>query len=467
MPIIVSGPGIFRHSAVAERFGVIFRLGTRIPAATDYWIETHDAVRLSHEPAVPTILFDDEEVLLVGTYRAGRASAWWTERLLKAIVVAKDASGGWREITSMSHKRSAEGTVLSGRVRLRPGPMELRVKVGDRLRRKGYYELPSLHTRVLPAPAILTFIAMGGSGSGGSSGTDSGSSSSSSEGSSSGSSGSSSGSSGSSSGSSGSSSGSGTNPRSSSGSSSGGSGQDLLERNGITVDASRCAVDPTLIAQLIEARNIQCNDLCAECTNFIEFLGLRLLDEEDLATRMESLRHKVDASEPDFCSLRVNPAGVSNRIVLGKWENSEHEHFRPPHIKTFESILDEYAASGGGSLVIVANSLAGAKLAATVKDHWRWGQSISVVLFVSWDATHLGGGIPSLGPRPDRIVNFFQQGNPAWWQNGSPIAEADVEFDLTGCLSHNAVVRSVFVHQTTTEEVRTAVARIRALARDQ
>jgi hypothetical protein len=193
---------------------------------------------------------------------------------------------------------------------------------------------------------------------------------------------------------------------------------------------------------------------------------LRILNEENLANHLQSLRHKEAASEANFCAERRNSVGITHRIVLGKWENSEHEPFRPPEIKTFESILDEYDTAGGGALIIVANSLAGAKLAATVKDHWRWEQRIDVCLFVGWDATHLGGGITSLGQRPKRVINFFQKDNLLYFQNGDSIAEADVEFNLTGCLSHNAIARSTFVHEETYKEVRLAIARIRALDRD-
>ncbi len=176
---------------------------------------------------------------------------------------------------------------------------------------------------------ILTFLAMGGSSSLGSSSGSSGSSS-------------------------------------SSGSS--GSSSD----HGISVDPRKCRVNSELISDLMTPKNVQCNDLCdSTCVNFMEYLGLRLL-KEDLAKTLESLNHKESKSQPDFCAKRVNRTGINNRVVLGKWENSEHEPFRPSAIRTFESILDELARSGGGKLLIVAQSHAGAKLAATVSDKWRW-----------------------------------------------------------------------------------------------
>ena len=83
---------------------------------------------------------------------------------------------------------------------------------------------------------------------------------------------------------------------------------------------------------------------------------------------------------------------------------------------------------------------------------------------MAWDITHTGGAIGWVGTRPARVVNFFQQDN-IWFQTGGPITEADVETDLTGCFSHNAIARSAFVHQSTYDEIRNAVAKIRTAAR--
>jgi hypothetical protein len=440
MAINVTGPGRFRPLVLAQRIGVLVRLGDRVPGSNDTWIEDEQATSVSRDPDRPVVVFDDEDVLIDGVYRGGavRVFGRWISGV-RATVEARTGDGAWIETATMTRTATAGGVALSARFRLGPGTTAFRVRVVEGfLRAVEVYETAPWLVRVRAAPAVLTFIAMGGAGSGGSSGTGSGSSGSSSGG---------------------------------SGSSSGGddaaaSREELLARERIVVDESRCDVDPTLVAELVTAQNIGCKDLCADCLNFVAYLGRRLLDEEALADHMHALRHKTAPEQDDFCAESDNPNGIRNRIVLGKWENSEHEPFRPPDITTFESILDEYEESGGGAVIIVANSLAGAKLAATVKDHWRWGGSVTVPLFVSWDATDLGGGVTSLGPVPQRVVNFFQRTPNVWFQKGKPIAEADVEFDLTGCLNHNAIVRSAFVQDRTRDEVRDALARVRALARD-
>ncbi len=88
------------------------------------------------------------------------------------------------------------------------------------------------------------------------------------------------------------------------------------------------------------------------------------------------------------------------------------------------------------------------------------GRRIDVELFVAWDATHAGGAITSVGSRPRRIVNFYQTTNPLWFQNGGRIAGAHLQYDLSGCFSHNAIARSAFVHDTTFNEISGAIARI-------
>lgn len=385
----------------------------------------------------PIVVFDDEDVEFSGAYRLSHPGGWLTRWRVQAIVETTGGNSSWDQVATLSQRRDGDRILLSGKARLGVATKAFRVRVTEGAFTTETRCSAEYPTRVRRSPSILSLIAMGGSSSlgSGSSGPSGGSIESGGSGSSS------------SSGSSG----------SSSGSSSG---------EGIEVHPDQCSVDPTLIDDLMEDANRQCNDLCAGCLNFIEHLGLRVLEEEDLASRLDTLRHKEETSQDDFCAPRFNPSGLSHRVVLGKWENSEHELLRPAAIKTFESILDEFQQDGGGTLLIVAQSLSGAKLAATLKDHWRWGDSIDVALFVAWDATHLGGAITSVGPRPRRVVNFFQKAfRLDWWQVGGPIAEADVEHDLTGCFSHNALARSVFVHQTTYEELRAVIAEIRTEAR--
>lgn len=76
---------------------------------------------------------------------------------------------------------------------------------------------------------------------------------------------------------------------------------------------------------------------------------------------------------------------------------------------------------------------------------------------VEWGHDHLYGPINSVGSRPGRVVNFFQTSNTVSFQNGGPIQEADREFDLTSCFSHNGLARSTFVHDTIYNEVRQIV----------
>jgi hypothetical protein len=147
-------------------------------------------------------------------------------------------------------------------------------------------------------------------------------------------------------------------------------------------------------------------------------------------------------------------------VLLGGGE----EHFLPGDRADGRDLFQPFAEQGY-QVLRRPDEVAGAKLAATVKDYWRWGRRIDLFLFVSWDATHLGGGITSLGQRPQRVINFFQKDNPLHFQNGDSIEEADVEFNLTGCLSHNAIARSAFVHEETYKDVRSTLARIRAVAR--
>lgn len=423
MPINVTGPGKLRISAQVQQFGVKFGIGSADNPISSVLL-TDNISTLDNDPSQPVVIFEDEEVLIQGTYRTSKKLSWLFYRV-RAVVEVTVGDSVWSEITTMIQGPSDIGIALSARFRLQSRITAFRIRTTEGLRIR--HESSPIRVHVKESPTILTFIAMGGSGSGGSSGSGSGLSSSS----------------------------------SSSSASSGSTSSD-----GIVVNPSRCGVDPRLISELMEAQNVQCNDLCANCLSFIEHLGLRILNEENLANHLQSLRHKEVASEPNFCADRRNLDGITHRIILGKWENSEHEPFRPPAIKTFESILDEYEAAGGGALIIVAQSHAGAKLAATVKDHWRWSDHIDVSLFVAWDATHLGGAITSLGQRPQRVLNFFQKDNSLWLQNGDSIAEADVEFNLTGCLSHNAIARSTFVHEETYKEVSLAIARIRAVNRD-
>jgi hypothetical protein len=239
--------------------------------------------------------------------------------------------------------------------------------------------------------------------------------------------------------------------------------QARLEEHGIRVDEDRCrlrGIPSELIRTLTTNRNIQCNDLCDEdCVNFLEHLGLRLMNDEALARELKSIR------QDRYCNVRPNPSGIDNTIIVGKWENSELEPVRPPGIRTWEQILDDYRSRGGRHVILVGQSHGCAKFAGMARDHWRWGNDLTVDLFVSWDGADLGGGVSSVGPRPETVLAFFQRGDAVNWQNGQHIEQATEEHDLTGLFSHNAIARSRFVHDKTVTFIRDAIASVRARTR--
>ena len=235
-----------------------------------------------------------------------------------------------------------------------------------------------------------------------------------------------------------------------------------LEPHGIRVDEDLCrlhAIPSGLIRALTTNRNVQCNDLCdEECVNFFEHLALRLMNDEGLADELRSIRGF------GFCHSRSNDKGLRNRIILGKWENSELEPIRPDG-RTWEQILDTYRSGGGRYVILLGQSHGGAKFAGMVRDHWRWDNDLKIVLFVSWDSADLGGGVSSVGDRPETVLAFFQRGDLAHWQNGKHIEQATEEHDLTDHLSHNAIARSEFVHDKTATFIRDAISSIRGRSR--
>jgi hypothetical protein len=236
----------------------------------------------------------------------------------------------------------------------------------------------------------------------------------------------------------------------------------ILEQHHITVGEDECrlrGIPSDLIRSLTTNRNIECNDLCDEgCINFLEHLALRLMNEEGLANQLKSI------SGSGYCHERTNDKGLDNRIILGKWENSELEPVRPPGTRTWEDILDTYRSLGHHHVILVGQSLGGAKFAGMIRDHWRWGNDLKVALFVSWDSTDLGGGVSSVGDRPKTVLAFFQTDN-VWWQTGKHIDQATEEHDLTKLFSHDAIARSCFVHDKTVMFIREAIHSIRGTAR--
>ena len=116
-------------------------------------------------------------------------------------------------------------------------------------------------------------------------------------------------------------------------------------------------------------------------------------------------------------------------------------------------------------MILLGQSHGGAKFAGMVRDHWRWDNDLKIVLFVSWDSADLGGGVSSVGDRPETVLAFFQRGDLAHWQNGKHIEQATEEHDLTDHLSHNAIARSEFVHDKTATFIRDAISSIRGRSR--
>lgn len=239
--------------------------------------------------------------------------------------------------------------------------------------------------------------------------------------------------------------------------------QAVLADHGIRVDEAQCrlrGISSELIRTLTTNRNVQCNDLCdRDCTNFLEHLGLRLMNDEGLASELKSIR------AAGYCNRRSNDEGMANEIILGKWENSELEPVRPAGIRTWEDILDEYRADGGRHVILVGQSHGCAKFAGMTRDHWRWDNDLTVDLFVSWDGADLGGGVSSVGDVPKTVLAFYQRADIAHWQNGHHIEQATEEHELTKLFSHNAIARSAFVHDKTATFIRNTISSVRGKAR--
>jgi hypothetical protein len=182
------------------------------------------------------------------------------------------------------------------------------------------------------------------------------------------------------------------------------------------------------------------------------------MNTHSLANELKSIRGS------GYCHERSNDNGLNNRIILGTYENSELEPMRPDGILTWEDILDNYRSLGHRHVILVGQSLGGAKFAGMIRDHWRWANDLEVALFVSWDSTHSSGGISSVGERPEKVLAFFQT-HDVLWQTGKHIEEATEEHNLTNLFSHNAIARSRFVHDKTMTFIRESIRSIRARAR--
>jgi hypothetical protein len=250
----------------------------------------------------------------------------------------------------------------------------------------------------------------------------------------------------------------------------------------IVRDISVCeqkSVPATFLGDLTPMASVNCNDLCnSACTNFIEHLAVRLLDR-DLANEL----HAINNPGTEFCQHRTNAGGVTNKIVVGKWRNTEQEGVCGTSV-TFNKQIDALRDAGnGGHVLLIGQSQGGAKFADMVRDHWRWADAVSVDLYVSWDASSFTGlptftsntpcrgsllgepctsmGTRSVGSRPKKVLHFFQYHDPIPFQNGAPIQQATEAHDLNVCFSHNAIARSQFVHHTTADAVAAALRALR------
>jgi hypothetical protein len=254
-----------------------------------------------------------------------------------------------------------------------------------------------------------------------------------------------------------------------------------LASAGIIRDRSVCdskGVPATFLGDLTPMASVNCNNPCnTGCTNFLEHLGLRIMNNRNLANELDSINNPGTA----MCDRRVNQNGIRNRIIFGKWRNTEEEDVCSTSIQ-FNSIIDNFVSDGGKSLILVGQSQGGAKFAGMVRDHWRWGNDLTLELIALWDATsfdvvsfsgHVGlgsMGVRRVGSRPRKVLTFFQYSNPVPFQNGAPLdpaeQHADAEqHDLDVCFSHNAIARSQFVHRRTADAVKEALQAARDRAR--
>ena len=407
----------------------------------------NDARALS---AAKTVLFDDEPVDIEATLRATSAAARDT---VTSVVLQRRASGSatfndllaLREVAASSRtarpdiKRVDPGSKLKAtvsptvttytaqRVPLPEGTDAIRVAVR---RKNGSVEAsPILRAEVRKAPRVLTLIAMGGSC---------------------------------------------TDPDANT------THKNLAEAR-IFRETPVCeqkSVPATFLGDLTPMASVNCNDLCnAGCTNFLEHLAVRLLDG-DLASELQSINNPGTA----FCQRRTNGKGIANKIVLGKWRNTEQEGVCGTTL-TFNKLIDDFRSAGNSHVILIGQSQGGAKFADMVRDHWRWADAVKVDLFVSWDASSFTGvptfvsnvpcrgsvlgepctsmGTRSVGSRPKTVLNFYQYHDPIPFQNGAPIQQADEHYDLNACFSHNAIARSQFVHHKTADAVATTLRSIR------
>lgn len=220
-------------------------------------------------------------------------------------------------------------------------------------------------------------------------------------------------------------------------------------------------VQPTYLGALTPMASVNCNDLCNEgCMNFIEHQGERIMSTEGLATSMEAINNPGTST----CHRRTNEDGLRNRIVIGKWRNTEQEPFCGTPL-TFNAILDGFAEADGDAVIMIGQSLGGHMLTRIARDDWRWGNDLDLELLALWDATSAGGAVTQVGSRPATVLNFYQYTDVPFQSGGEITDRTGEQYDLNTCFSHNAIARSQFVHHTTARAVRSAMTAIRHRAR--
>jgi hypothetical protein len=237
-----------------------------------------------------------------------------------------------------------------------------------------------------------------------------------------------------------------------------GTGEDPL----ITTDAQACqgiGRSAALFSPQVTQRG--CNDMCCDtCTNFLALLAKTLSDHK-LANTVRGINNDGNAT----CNIASSEEGINNEIVIGWWRNTTEEWVCSTQV-VFNDIISHFRDDGNTHLILLGQSHGGKKLTDMV-NNWPWGNGLKLDLLVLWDATSLAGAVQSVGSRPKFVLNFFQKNglSPQSFQEGDHVAEANEEYDFSGCVSHDALARSIFVHSKTEETIANVITNIRNNAR--
>jgi len=214
-----------------------------------------------------------------------------------------------------------------------------------------------------------------------------------------------------------------------------------------------------------------CNDMCcSSCTNILELLA-RTLINHGLANKVRGIKN--DGNE--MCTVASSENNIENEIVLGWWRNTKEESACHTDI-VFNDIIADFYRAGNRHVILLGQSHGGQKLTEMINGD-GWINDITIDLFVLWDGTgpncriqsdgSVVCAVQSVGDKPKYVLNFFQKNGLSWqefWQ-GDHVIQANEEYDFSGCLSHNAIARSIFVHETTDAAIYRTVVNIRNAAR--